>query len=405
MAVEQDEEVSVMLELMAPAAADERPPAAVQIVLDRSGSLDGERLEAASAPSSPSWSALTPTIAWGVVAFDDEVRVVVPAGRVADQPAARHAIAALEAGGRRTSPAACCAACRRHGDRGRRGLNHAFDLRRSCQRRRDRPGAARGGRGSDTGSRDHNLDGGDRPGYDELLLAELARGGQGNHVFAERGDAAVAAVAGEVDGLLSKTVQAASLVVRPDAPVATLTLWNDLPAAAVEGGVMVELGDLWASERRRVILTLAVPAKPALGLARVAELELRYVAVPELVEQTITVPVHVNVVPGDQAAGRIPDPEVRTELAYQQVQAAKRRAADALRDGDHAAATAAYDDAGAQLDALTLASASPETAEEQAIIAQLRERTATGEAAWAAKFARMDQSRKSRKRGRGDLGM
>ena len=57
-----------------------------------------------------------------------------------------------------------------------------------------------------------------------------------------------------------------------------------------------------------MILTLAVPAKPALGLASVAELELRYVAVPELVEQTITIPVHVNVVPGDQAAGRIADP-------------------------------------------------------------------------------------------------
>ncbi len=45
-------------------------------------------------------------------------------------------------------------------------------------------------------------------GYDELLLAELARGGQGNHVFAEHGDGAAAAVAGEVEGLLSKTVQA-----------------------------------------------------------------------------------------------------------------------------------------------------------------------------------------------------
>lgn len=43
-----------------------------------------------------------------------------------------------------------------------------------------------------------------------------------------------------------------------------------------------------------------------LGLAQIAELELRYVTVPEFTEETVTVPVHVNVVPGDQAAGRIP---------------------------------------------------------------------------------------------------
>ena len=68
--------------------------------------------------------------------------------------------------------------------------------------------------------------------YDESLLAEVARGGQGSHVFAEHGDAAAAAVAGEVDGLLSKTVQAASLVIRPDAAVDTVTVWNDLPGVA-----------------------------------------------------------------------------------------------------------------------------------------------------------------------------
>jgi len=39
----------------------------------------------------------------------------------------------------------------------------------------------------------------------------------------------------------------------------------------------------------------------------------------------VTILVHVNVVPGDQAAGQIPDTKVRTELIYQQVQEAKRR--------------------------------------------------------------------------------
>jgi hypothetical protein len=44
------------------------------------------------------------------------------------------------------------------------------------------------------------------------------------------------------------------------------------------------------------------------------------------------------VVAGDQAAGRVPDPVVRTELVYLRAQQAKRRASDLLGSGDPAAA-------------------------------------------------------------------
>ena len=42
----------------------------------------------------------------------------------------------------------------------------------------------------------------------------------------------------------------------------------------------------------------------ALGLAEVARLELRYVELPQLLEHVVTLPISVNVVPGDQAAAR-----------------------------------------------------------------------------------------------------
>ena len=85
-------------------------------------------------------------------------------------------------------------------------------------------------------------------GYDEELLAAVARGGQGNHVFAEEADAAGPARGGrgrrpaEPDG-------AGRLAARPpDGDVGTVTIFNDLPSHGVDGGVMVELGDLWAGE-------------------------------------------------------------------------------------------------------------------------------------------------------------
>ncbi len=410
-AVEQDDRVTVMLELVAPTAQTHgpRPAATVQVVLDRSGSMHGERLDAAKEALVRLVDRLDPTDRFGVVAFDDEVQVVVPAGGLTDKHAARHAIASLASGGMTNLSGGLLRGmqeARRVASDGGATLLLLSD------------GHANAGEtdparlaGVTAGARDHAITTttvGIGMDYDELLLAEVARGGQGSHVFAEHGDGAAAAVAGEVEGLLTKTVQAASLVIRPDAAVDTVTVWNDLPGAPIDGGIMVELGDLWAGEHRRLVLTFAVPAKPALGLARIAELEVRYVAIPELAElaeQTVTIPVHVNVVPGDQAAGRIPDARVRTELVYQQVQDAKRKAADALRDGDHDAAQAAYRAARTRLDDVMPSCPSPELADELQIITELSDRVVAGDATWSAKFSRMDQARKSRKRGRGDLEM
>ena len=238
-------------------------------------------------------------------------------------------------------------------------------------------------------------------GYDELLLAEVAGGGQGNHVFAEHGDAAAAAVAGEVDGLLSKTVQAASLIVRPASTVESVTVWNDLPGNAVPGGIMVELGDLWASEQRKLVLTFKVPAMTALGLAEIAQVELRYVAVPGFVEQTITVPVHVNVVPGDQAAGPDPGREGahRARLpagAERQASRGRGAARGRPRQGGHQPTRRP----GRRLAAQMEQSPAPELSDEIGVVGSLQHRAArarhvVGEVrdAWTAHY-------KSRKRGR-----
>jgi Ca-activated chloride channel homolog len=406
-AVEQEDEVTVMLELSAPATASAapRPPAAVQVVLDRSGSMHGERLDAAKQALVRLVDRLDPSDRFGVIAFDDDVRVVAPAGELHDKEAARRAIAGVYSGGSTNLSGGLLRGlqeARRVAGEGGSTLLLLSDGHANAGVTDPAKLASVAARAREHGITTSTV--GIGLGYDELLLSELARGGQGNHVFAEHGDGAAAAVASEVEGLLSKTVQAASLLIRPQAAVDTVTVWNDLPGHAVAGGIMVELGDLWAGEERKLVLTFAVPAKSALGLARIAELELRFVELPAFAEQTVTLPVHVNVVPGDQAAGRIPDPRVRTELVLQQVQGEKRRAADALRDGDQTAARRAYEAAGAQLDELMLACPSEEIAEERDVLGELRARTEAGEAAWAAKFSRADQARKSRRRGRRDLG-
>src|SRR4051812_23400753 len=100
-AIEQDDAVSVMLELFAPTSQSDatRPPAAVEIVLDRSGSMNGDRLETAKHALISLIDRLRPDDRLGVIAFDDDIAVVVPAGELADKNAARHAVAQVGPGG------------------------------------------------------------------------------------------------------------------------------------------------------------------------------------------------------------------------------------------------------------------------------------------------------------------
>ena len=48
-------------------------------------------------------------------------------------------------------------------------------------------------------------------------------------------------------------------------------------SAPVDGGFMVELGDFYAGQQRKLLLELTSPAMAALGLAQVCELDLQWV--------------------------------------------------------------------------------------------------------------------------------
>lgn len=405
-AVEAEDQVSVLLDLAAPTreGAEERQPATLQVVLDRSGSMGGGQLDAAKEALKALINRLDPSDNFGLVVFDDNVDVAVPAGPLRDKQAVWHAIQAVEAGATTNLSGGLL-----------RGLQEA-------RRVKDEHGATlvllsdgHANVGVTTHDELERIASGARNvgvtattiglglGYDEQLMAAVSRGGAGNAHFAEEPDTAGAALASEVDGLLDQVVQAASLTVRPTGAVDAVHLFNDLPAITIDGGFMVELGDFYSGEQRKLLLTIDVPAMAALSLAQVCELELQWVDIATLDSHTVTIPVHVNVVPGDQAAGRIPNATVRTELAFQSAQRAKRQAADALRRGDVDAASRAYDDAGQTLQSFA-AEAAPamasEIAAEADLLLDLSERARFEDASRMAKFSEADRHLKERKRGR-----
>ena len=411
---EAEDEVAVLLELQAPTALTEvtRPQASLQVVLDRSGSMSGAPLEGAKKALVALVRRLEPTDNFGLVTFDDSAQVVVPAGPLTDKVATIALIEAVQTGGMTDLSAGYL-----------RGLR---EVRR----------VAGPSGGTVLVISDGHVNGGIRDadelasvtskayadgivtstlgygrGYDETLLSAIARSGSGNHVFADTPDAAGAAIAGEVDGLLSKVVQALSLTIAFEPAVEFLRLYNDLPAAQIGAGrVMVELGDLYGDETRKVLLKFKVPAMAALGLAKIATLELTYVELPGLVEQTASLPITVNVVPGDEAAGRVPHPTVHSEVLFQEAQDVKKRASEAFERGDFANGRRLIGESRARL--ADSYDAAPDTLKHE-IQAELDEvdrmqdygdAGGVASAPYLSKMTRESYHRGSRKRGRGPDG-
>ncbi|MFC4529346.1 vWA domain-containing protein [Sphaerisporangium dianthi] len=352
--VDQDDEVTVLVRITAPEPEPSagRPPATLQIVLDRSGSMGRGRLDGARRALTALVDRLDPVDNFGLVSFDDTARVDVPAGPLADKRGAKHAIAALRPGGSTDLSSGLLRgiqeAHRAANDRGATLLlisdGHA-NVGVTDPGRLAMAAMAAHRQGVSTSTLGYGLD------YDEGLMAAIADGGAGSALHAEDPDTAGQLIAGELDGLLAKVTQAASLTITPHPPVSSVLLYGGLPSARLPGGaIMAELGDLYAGETRKILLRLLVPGISRLGVVTIAELVFTYVATETLTSYTVTVPVSVNVVPGDEAAGRAPDLTVRAERLFQQAQDAKRQASDALLRGDVARAEEVLESAGRELE-------------------------------------------------------
>ena len=346
-ALEAADQLTLMLDLTAPISdkAKNRAPQAIQVVLDRSGSMSGEPLESAKGSLLKLVDRLAPQDFFGLVAFDDAALVVVPMRQVQDHhiPSLRQAIRQLNTGGSTDISAGYLMGLREltrvttvgastlllisdgHANSGEQDPKILESI--ATKHATQRVTTSTIGLGN---------------GYDEIILEALATGGGGAHRFASTIDEAVGAIAAEVSDLLDKSAVNAVLRVKPvqgltQPPqiqvIQRLPFWKD------GEDYVVQLGDLYAGENRRFIIGLEVPGIAALGLAKVADIVVEYLNLAEMTEISVTMPVQVNVVPVDIAAGRIPDPIVRAERLIVEAQSEKVIATDEIRSGKSAIAS------------------------------------------------------------------
>ena len=341
-ALESTEKVTMMLDMTAPItdAAMSRPGQAVEVVLDRSGSMSGPVFNSAKESILKLIDRLAPQDSFGLIAFDNQALIIAPIRTMADHdmPALRKAVREMQTGGNTDISAGYTMGLRElsrvatdagatlllisdgHANSGEQ--DPAVLAQIATTHATNKVTTSTIGLGT---------------GYDEKILEALAQGGNGAHRFAYTIDEAIGAIAAEVDDLLEKSVVNAVLRFTPS-PLLTanprIEILQRLPHFKEGDTYVVQLGDLYAGENRRFVIDIEVPGMPALGLTTIADITLEYLDVAKMEEITVSMPVKVNVVPDDVAKGRLADPVVRAERLILTAQSEKATAIDELRSGN-----------------------------------------------------------------------
>ena len=150
-----------------------------------------------------------------------------------------------------------------------------------------------------------------------------------------------------------------------------------------------------------------MPDIKTLGPEQVCEIELRWVDTETMEGKLATIPVNVNVVPGDQAAGRVRDSEVETELTFQTVQREKQQAAEDMARGDYGSARMRMASSSQRLrgtDRSRMSNANISEYEQEQLFLEERMAQIDSDPNRARKMTKSDYIRKHRRRGRGPTG-
>lgn len=254
-----------------------RFPLHIALVLDRSGSMAGEKLAQARQAAREMIRRLSGEDYLAVIAYDSTVDVLVPLSSVAERRA--QLIAAVEGiddrggtnlgGGlsegirelqRMPSEQALHRVILISDGRANEGVTDPGQLNAMAERaRRKSISISTMGVGLD---------------YNEDLMMALADHGGGSYHFVDSATALAGIFSKELDSLFTTVAREMVLEVRPAAGVVVEQVFG-YPDERRDGAVGIPLGDLSAGDRRTVSLALRVP-HATLGLLPVVELSLRY---------------------------------------------------------------------------------------------------------------------------------
>ena len=279
-----------------------RTPLNLAIVLDRSGSMGGEKLHAAREAAALLVQRLAPEDVVHVVAYDTGVRTVDPSQIRDIQPGGSTNLSGGWLKGRdhvahNVRPNTANRVVLLTDGLANVGIQDPAQLAGLC--------ATANEHGIRTTTIGFGTD------YDEHLLTRMAEAGGGNMHYIEHADQAPAIFAEEIDGLLSLSAQNLTLSVIPAAGTHAVAVHHSYPRRETADGLQLELGDLYAREPKLVLLEFVIDATSSEEI-HVAKLVLEAAVLLEngaVEQQEIMLTVTTSLVNGP-----VSNPEVRREL-------------------------------------------------------------------------------------------
>jgi Ca-activated chloride channel family protein len=375
-AAAEEHQLNLLVKLQGPARPTRRRPLNLGVVLDRSGSMAGEKLVYAKEALNTLITHLGPDDRLSVVLFDSRVEVALEPSAVRDKDALKQQVDAIEAGS--------CTNLSGGWIKGLELVGAKPDKKRLSRVLLLTDGQANEGivapeklvalgRSAYTRRRIVTTALGFGLGFNEDLLDGIARQSGGRFHFIETADAAPAVFRDELEGLLALVAQNIEVRVTLREPVRYLRQWTDYAARQNGNTVTFLLGDAYADEEKRLLLSLHTSGLCDLGEQRIADVALSYSEITETAVTTrqMAFPVTVNV--ADRAAAAVPpEPEVLQQLGLQMAAEGRRRAIAEADQGDYAKARKTLARSCAELRALPNA-ADPQIQEELQALAEQAE--------------------------------
>jgi len=325
------------------AHSDGKMPLNLSLVLDRSGSMGGEKIEYARKAAAFLVRRLRPTDVVSVVSFDDEVVTVAEPATGDAQSGLPAEIEQIEVGGSTNLSGGWL--------RGRELVSRVVSVPADGGKSEHRPvnrvilltdgqanvGIAdprqlRGlcGRALEDGVTTSTV--GFGADYDEELLRGMAEAGGGHSYYIENPDQAPGVFEEEIEGLLSLAAQNIEVKIKPEATVELVNIYNDYPSHGGNEGITLNLGDLYARDPKSLLVEFFVPGIEALGSQNIAEIAVSADVINadgSIEHQAMRIPVAASL-----SAEGVEEPEItRTKVL---LDAAKAREEARLRgrDGD-----------------------------------------------------------------------
>lgn len=388
-------ELDVLIRVTPPPAPKnlERPPLNLGLVLDRSGSMQGDKIESAKAAACYAVDQLLPSDRVSVTVYDSGVETIVPSTRAQNKAAILHCIKGVQVG----SSTALHAGWMEGGLQVSQHLNPTHlnrvilltdGLANVGETNADRiatdvHGLAR--RGVSTTTMGVGSD------YNEDLLEAMARSGDGNYYFIESASQLPHIFAAELQGLAATAGHTVSLGIEPQGGVDVVDVLTELDR---NNAGRLQLPNLVSGASLDIVLKVSVPLWS--GNGAVCLFRLAWNAPQSKERQVLKTKLSLPSVSLGEWEEMSENTEVKDYVARLEVDRIRQQAIKEMSRGDFEAARGSV--AQAQQYASAAMAPSPMQATESRELEILERQLAAGDSTTAVKEAKFQHYRKHRSR-------